>query len=283
MTTITSSHTLAKASASARVWPPVLAIDPGAQSTGVCLRVGVEALEAVTVERNEGYEGDGHEAPARYAQKVIEAIREITRRNRDALNAEAQARGVQPGGLRHACETLVPPTPRPVKGRQAAVAPRILEYLPGASTVLGAVVGTWPKSILVPPRGGDAGGWDAVEGAPDNLRGRTPSGWLTGGSDRSHQRSAFMIAGAAHMLAADPLSEQVRAAATAVAALAPELTPESLIPALRLGIAESGAWDLLERLPALAAASVAVMTRGDRASAEQARAAVTAFLEGAAA
>lgn len=275
------STDLATAASTVHVWPPVLAIDPGSQSTGLCLRVGVEALEAVTVERNQSYEGDDHEGPSRYAMAVIETAREITRRQRDALNVEAEARGVNPGGLRHAVETLVPPTPRPVKGRQMAVAPRVLQYLPGASTVLGAVVGTWPKSILVPPRGGDAGGWDAVEGAPDNLRGRTPSGWLTGGSDRSHQRSAFMIAGAAHMLAADPLSEQVRAAATAVAALAPELTPESLIPALRLGIAESGAWDLLGRLPALAAASVAVMTRGDRVAAEQARESVANFLEGA--
>lgn len=271
---------LATAAATAAVWSPILAVDPGSQSTGLCLRVGTEALEAVTVERNESYEGDGHTHPSRYAMAVIETAREITRRNRAALNEQAEARGVQPGGLRHACETLVPPTPRPVKGRQQAVAPRVLQYLPIASTVLGAVVGTWPKTVLVPPRGGDQGGWDAVEGAPDCLRGRTPSGWLAGGSDRSHQRSAFMIAGAAHSLAAAPLPEQIRAAATAVASLAPELAPESLIPALRLGIAHASAWDLLDRLSALASASVAVMTRGDRARAEQARESVAAFLEG---
>lgn len=274
------STDLAAAASTAHVWPPVLAIDPGSQSTAVCLRVGVEALEAVTVERNSGYEGDEHTHPSRYAQQVIETAREITRRQRGALNEQAEARGVNPGGLRHACETLVPPTPRPVKGRQAAVAPRVLQYLPVASTVLGAVVGTWPRTILVPPRGGDRGGWDAVEGAPDCLRGRTPSGWLAGGSDRRHQRSAWAIAGAAHVLAAQPLPEQIRAAATAVASLAPETTPESLIPALRLGIAQAGAWDLLDRLPALAAASVGVMTRGDRAQAEQARESVAAFLEG---
>lgn len=276
-----STVDLAAAASAAHAWPPVLAIDPGSQSTGICLRVGQDALEAVTVERNSGYEGDGHEAPSLYARQVIETAREITRRQRGALNEQAEARGIQPGGLRHAVETLVPPTPRPVKGRQAAVAPRVLAYLPIASTVLGAVIGTWPRTILVPPRGGDAGGWDALEGAPDNLRGRTPTGWLSGGSDRSHQRSAWAIAGAAHVLASAPLPEQVRAAATAVASLAPELAPEALIPALRVGIAESGAWDLLDRLPSLAAASVAVMTRGDRARAEQARESVAAFLEGA--
>lgn len=269
------------AAATAAVWPPVLAIDPGSQSTGLCLRVGVEAIEAVTVERHERYDGDGHEAACRYAQAVIETCRELARRNRDRLNTEAEVRGVQPGGLRHACETLVPPTPRPVRGRQAAVAPRVLEYLPGAATVLGAVIGTWPQTILVPPRGGNEGGWDALEGAPDSLRGRTPSDWIPGGSDRSHQRSAFMIAGAAHVLAAPPLSDQVRAAATATAALAPSLDPEALVPALRLAIAQVGAWDLLERLPALAATSVAVMTHGDRNAAEQAREAVAAYMEGA--
>lgn len=275
-----SGRDLAAAASAAAVWPPVLAIDPGSQSTGICLRVGTEALEAVTVERNQSYEGDGHTHPARYAQAVIEVCREITRRQRGALNQEAEARGIQPGGLRHAVETLVPPTPRPVKGRQQAVAPRVLQYLPVASTVLGAVVGTWPKTILVPPRGGDHGGWDAVEGAPDNLRGRTPSGWLSGGSDRSHQRSAWAIAGAAHVLTAQPLPEQVRAAATAVATRAPSLDPEALILALRLAIAETGAWDLLDRLPALASSSVAVMKRGDRAAAARARESVTAFLEG---
>lgn len=280
MSTATSTA-LTEAAASAQVWPPILAIDPGAQSTGICLRVGVEALEAVTVERNERYERDGHEAPTRYAQAIIETAREITRRQRTALNEAAQVRGVQPGGLRHAVETLVPPTPRPVKGRQAAVAPRVLAYLPGASTVLGAVVGTWPRTILVPPRGGDQGGWDALEGGPENLRGRTPSGWLAGGSDRSHQRSAWAIAGAAHTLTAATLPEQVRVAARAVAVLAPSLDPETLIPALRAGMAQSGAWDLLDRLPALAAASVAVMTRGNRAAAEDARTSVAAFLEGA--
>lgn len=276
-----TSATLAEVAATAHVWPPVLAIDPGSQSTGICLRVGTEALEAVTVERNQSYEGDGHTHPASYAQAVIEVCREITRRQRGALNQEAEARGIQPGGLRHAVETLVPPTPRPAKGRQQAVAPRVLQYLPVASTVLGAVVGTWPKTILVPPRGGDHGGWDALEGAPENLRGRTPSGWLAGGSNRSHQRSAWAIAGAAHTLAAAPLPEQVRAASRAVASLAPDLGPEALIPALRAGIAQAGAWDLLGRLPALAAASAAVMTKGDRGAAEQARGAVADFLEGA--
>ncbi|OIJ35436.1 hypothetical protein BK826_08070 [Rothia kristinae] len=270
---------LAVAAATAMAWPPILAVDPGSRSTGICLRIGTAALEAVTVERTGG-DGHEHAAACRYAQQVIEAAREITRRNREALNREAVARGVQPGGLRHAAETLVTPTPRPVKGRQMGVAPRVLEHLPGAATVLGAVVGTWPRAILVPPRGGDHGGWDAVEGAPDNLRGRTPSGWLSGGSDRSHQRSAWAIAGAAHVLAAQPRSEQVRAASRAVASLSPSLDPESLIPALRAGLAQAGAWDLLDHLPALAAASVAVMTRGDRARADAARASVANFLEG---
>lgn len=272
-----TSATLAEAAASVAVWPPVLAVDPGSQSTGVCLRVGTDALDAVTVERNASYGGDGHEAPSRYARQVIETCKELTRRNRDALNREAEARGVSPGGLRHACETLVPPTPRPVKGRQAAVAPRVLAYLPGASTVLGAVIGTWPKTILVPPRGGDQGGWDALEGAPENLRGRTPRGWLEGGSDRSHQRSAWAIAGAAHALTAAPLREQASAAARYAAAQRPQSDPEALVPALRRAIQETASWDLLDRLPDLARAVIAMATR-DRDAAERAAEAVAAPL-----
>lgn len=275
---MTTTSDVAATAATVKVWPPILAVDPGSTSTGICLRVGTEVLEAVTVEHT----GDRHDhtSSCRYAQRVIETCREITRRQRDALNAEAEARGVQPGGLRHAAETIVPPSPRPVRGRQAAVAPRVLSFLPGASTVLGCVLGTWPRAILVPPRGGDAGGWDALEGAPESLRGRTPSGWLPGGSDRSHQRSAWAIAGAAHALSAQPLPEQVRAAVAVAAALRPDLAPEALVPVLRTAIQQAGAWDLLTRLPALAAASVAVMTHGDRAAAEEARMAVAAFLEG---
>lgn len=267
---------LAQAVATAVVWPPVLAVDPGSTSTGVCLRVGIDALEAVTVER--AASAGQHQEACQYAAEVIEVCREITRRNRDALNAEAGVRGVSPGGLRHAAETLVAPTPAAnAKGRRVAVAPRVLSSLPGASTVLGAIVGTWPRSILVPPRGGSEGGWDALEGAPKNLRGRTPPGWLAGGSDRSHQRSAWAVAGAAHAISAQPLPEQVTAAVGAAGS--PDLDPTLLVPALRAAIAQAGSWDLLGRLPALAAA-VAARTTGDRAQAEGVKAAVAAHLEG---
>src|SRR5699024_9904537 len=89
-------------------------------------------------------------------------------------------------------------TGRPTKGRQTAVAPRVLASLPTASTVLGAAVGTWPRTILVAPQGGK--GWDDVgrEAAPSTLKRRTPAGWLAGGSVRSHQRAARAIAGVAH-------------------------------------------------------------------------------------
>src|SRR5699024_9397051 len=131
----------------ARVWPPVLAIDPGSSETGLGLRIGTDALEAVTVEQGEPT--GNHAESVRYAREVIETAKEVTRRNRDRLNDEATCRGVAPGGLRHAVETLIAPTGRPTKGRQTAVAPRVLASLPTASTVLGAAVGTWPRTILV--------------------------------------------------------------------------------------------------------------------------------------
>lgn len=254
----------------ARVWPPVLAIDPGTRETGVCLRVGTDALEAVTVEQGE-QTGDHTEA-ARYALEVVETAKEITRRNRDRLNEEADVRGVSPGGLRHAVETLVAPTGQAVKGRRTAVAPRVLASLPTASTVLGAVVGTWPRTILVAPHGG--AGWDAVgrNAAPTVLSGRTPSGWLEGGSDRSHQRSAWAIAGAAHTSAIPSLREQAKIVATAVVPLLSSTAPDALVALLRRAIHETGSWDLLDNLPALAQAVIAASTRDPVAGAAAATA-----------
>lgn len=261
----------------ARVWPPVLAIDPGSRETGLCLRVGTDALEAVTVEQCEPT--GNHAESVRYAMEVVETAKEITRRNRDRLNEEATCRGVAPGGLRHAVETLVAPTGRPTKGRQTAVAPRVLASLPTASTVLGAAVGTWPRTILVAPQGGN--GWDAVgrEAAPSALKGRTPAGWLTGGSDRSHQRAAWAIAGAAHAAVMPPLREQAQTAAMAVVPyLSGTTTPEELVTVLRTAIQETGCWDLLHgHLPALAQATVGTRTRDSRAGASAA-AAVTEYL-----
>lgn len=244
----------------AHVWPPVLAIDPGSRETGLCLRVGTDAVEAVTVEQDEPT-GD-HAENVRYACEVIETAKEVTRRNRDRLNEEAASRRVAPGGLRHAAETLVAPTGRPTKGRQTAVAPHILASLPTASVVLGAAVGTWPRTILVAPHGG--AGWDAVgrEAAPPTLKGRTPVGWLTGGSDRSHQRAAWAIAGAAHAAVMPPLREQAQTAAMAALPHVSGTAPEGLVAVLRAAIQETGSWDLLSgHLPALAQAVVSTCTR----------------------
>lgn len=260
----------------ARVWPPVLAIDPGSRETGLCLRVGIDALEAVTVEKDDPT--GNHAESVCYAREVIETAKEITRRNRDRLNDEAALRGVAPGGLRHAVETLVAPTGQATKGRRTAVAPRVLASLPTASTVLGAVVGTWPRTILVAPHGG--AGWDAVgrEAAPSTLTGRTPGEWLAGGSDRSHQRAAWAIGGAAHSAVMPPLREQAEAAATAAIPHLVGAAPEELISVLRAAIQETGAWDLLDgRLPALAQAVVGSRTRDPGAGAAAA-AAVTEHL-----
>lgn len=253
----------------ARVWPPVLAIDPGSRETGLCLRVGIDALEAVTVEKDDPT--GNHAESVRYAREVIETAKEITRRNRDRLNDEAALRGVAPGGLRHAVETLVAPTGQATKGRRTAVAPRVLASLPTASTVLGAVVGTWPRTILIAPHGG--AGWDAVgrEASPPTLKGRTPVGWLTGGSDRSHQRAAWAIAGAAHAAVMPPLREQAQTAAMAALPHVIGTAPEGLVTVLRAAIQETGAWDLLHgHLPALAQAVVSTCTRDQEVGASAA-------------
>lgn len=268
---------LAAAAASAHVWPPVLAIDPGARWTGIVLRTGRDALEGVTVE---GAKDHGeHRQRGTYAFDVIETAREIIRRNRDRLNAEAVRRGVDPGGLRHAVETFTNPKTVRANGNRVALAEDVLLGAIGASTTYGTVIGTWPGSILVAPLGGEDGGWETAwtkESGPRSLWHKAPRGWLPGGVDRSHQRSAWAIAGAAHALAAPPLKDQAQAAAAHAAAHEPNTDPEDLVPLLRRSVAETDGWDLLERLPALARTVIAASHGRDAGDA--AAAAVEAYL-----
>lgn len=276
---MTDMTELAERVSTVEVYPPVLGVDPGAAHTGIALRVGTAAVEAVTVEP----EGDPgrHTALVANGRRVLKIGHELISRNRDRLNVEARGRGLtDPPRVRVAVETLVPPAPvKRTKGSRVAVAPRILSDLSGAAAVLGIVSEHWRAAIPVPPRGRP--GWDAVEGAPKNLHGRTPKGWLIpqpGTQQRNHQVSAWAIAGAAHVLAASPIRDQVRAAVPVIAAEHPAHDPETLVAAMRTGIAQTGTWDLLARLPDLAAATVGGLTEGDQEAAEQARQAVHTYL-----
>ncbi len=298
-----------RAAVEAEVWPPVLAVDPGSQSTGLCIRAGTSAIMAATIERV----GDtgSHAALPVWAAQVLAAVRELNRLSRDALNDLAADRGERAPAVRVAVETLVPPTAVRAKGSRVAVPPTVLASLPGAAAVLGAVVTAWPRATLVPPRGtgGDRGtGWDGLarDTYPAVLRGRTPPGWPepAQGAARSHQRSAWAIAGVAHALAAaepatstqaeppatirpptaQPLQEAVRAALRGLPPESPAADqPERVLRAVRAAMDQTETYDALSgREPLLAAAWAARSAPSREAASEAAktiRAAVEALIK----
>lgn len=273
---MTAREKRAQAAVEAHVWPPMLAVDPGATNTGLCLRVGTIAIEAVTVERGE--DTGCHTLHTDYARKVLAVMGVLLDRNRDRLNEEADLRGLRPTAIRRSVETLVPPTPRSVKGRQKAVSPSVLADLPGAGIVTGSVLGRWPNSVTVAPLGRP--GWDAVgaEHAPRPLKYKTPKAWLAGGQHREHQRSAWAIAGAAHVESMPELKTQVDAVVAWSVKQSPARDAEGLVALLREGIQQTGSWDLLNRLPGVAYAVVATATRNPR-SGEDAKQDVEALLD----
>lgn len=253
-----------RAAVEAEVWPPIMAIDPGSAHTGICLRVGQQAIEAVTVSRD-GFDPD-HRALVRWSRRNIEVAHEVISRNREQVATLALERGEpNPPRVRVAVETLVPPTARPTKHRQVAVSPTVLADLPGAAAVLGTVAEHWRSAIPVPPRGAPEGGWDDLPKSayPANLKGHTPKGWLLpqeGTQDRSHQQSAWAIAGVAHALnvaqqqqastAPAPeqptRAEQVRQVVGRVIASRPDpADPAAMVATVRTAIGGTGASDLL--------------------------------------
>lgn len=280
---------LAADALTAQVYPPILAIDPGSMHTGITLRVGVDAVEAATVTVQD--DRSHHTSMLSNARRVVEVAHELIARNRDALVEIAAERGLaDPPRVRVAIETQVPPTPAArAKGRRVAVAPTVLADLPGAAVVLGLVAEHWRQSILVPPlgrvtlHGTTVQGWDGVGEishlAPATLQHHTRKGWLLpqpGEQQRKHQRSAWGIAGAAHVLTAAPLPAQAKSAARHAAAQEPRTDPEALVPVLRASIAATGAWDVWDRLPALA--RMVVKADQGQAAGDQAARAVEEYL-----
>lgn len=292
-----------RATIEADCWPPILAIDPGSQSTGLCLRAGTAPVMAATVERV----GDtGHHAAlAAWAGQNLAAIRELRRLSRDALNDAAAERGERPEAVRYAVETLVPPSGTRAKGSRVAVAPTVLASLPGAAVVLGAVVTAWPRVILVPPRGTGADGSSGWDGLPRDLyppvlRGRTPLGWPepAPGAARSHQRSAWAIAGVAHALAAlepaangpasstpasapaSALQEAIRAALSGLPSEPPSAgQPGRALTAVRAAIQQTGTAGALAGREALLAAAWAARSAASREAASEAAKAIRAAVE----
>lgn len=281
MTARPTMATLAEAATIVDVWPPVLAVDPGSAETGITLRCGRDALRAVTYVAAEGTDTSHHGAMMEYARSVVDVARELTAACRDQINVAARERGVDPPQIRHAVETITLPGTARAKGRRVALAPTVLAGLPGTGVVLGHVTGVWPKTVLVPPRGGAGGGWEALNGSPAVLHGRRPQTWPHGGHDRSHQRSAWAIAGAGHVLSAPQPNRDQKALAAAVVqqvlrggpeGWVSQASPADVVAATRDAVSAECAWTLAGDATVAALVGAAVhRATGDR---EQGQAAV---------
>lgn len=194
----------------ADVWPPILAIDPGGTDTGICIRTGhgpASALLAITVRRDTtGLEQDDDPtAMARYAHRVIAVSRALVTAAHARIAAAAHARGVAVPVVRIAVEGLTEPVPeqhrggRPGRAGGQKVAVKIAGDTARAAAVFGAIISAFPEVLMAPPRGHDL---FTLETYPPTLSGSVPSGWPRGSKVRSHQRSAWMLAGWAHLGAA---------------------------------------------------------------------------------
>lgn len=218
-------HTSAR---EALVWPPIMGVTPGLASTGLTIRVGTEAVLAVTVDRPRRRTATAEEGD--YALAVLEGMDDLVRAAQDTLAGHVRRLGRprDEGRVRIAVETVPIPKGRPSKGRQVALAGSVLHDLSGAGAVLGAVIGRHRDVVRVPTLGApttkndgpqdDApadpttapsrGPWSDIQ-APETLSRRKPPGWPESGSDRSRQRAAWGIAGAAQVLTTRSTREQI--------------------------------------------------------------------------
>lgn len=187
--------------ATTSVWPPVLAVDPGGRWTGVCLRAGRLAVEAMTVPRLGTL--DDHRSTVAFAERVLEEAEALLARSKPALTRLAERWERDPTPVRWAVETFVAPS-RWRGGKAASAVQRFASSGP-VGVQVGMLVGRH-GALLVPPHGD--GGWDNLptDAYPSTLTGRTPEGWRVLRDDkgrspaRSHQRAAYALAGAAHLL-----------------------------------------------------------------------------------
>lgn len=158
----------------------VLGIDPGARTTGFCLRRGDNVLAAgdVTRDRDEGPLGVG---PG-YCAAVLRAIAQITSGEfgRDLI----------------AVEDVHRPNWHVLDRRGGARAAADPTALLGTAIVLGAVLGRYPSAVRVPPGRNGAGALRAYPRELVSDQERRHGTGRTGGGRLRHARSAYDVAGA---------------------------------------------------------------------------------------
>ena len=151
---------------------PVVGVDPGARYTGVVIRDGDLVLHASTLVRP----------------------KELTSGTEWALVVVAEIQGIlkeypilMPMGIEGISD------PKGFQnGKKAAINPKDIIR---AGIVLGAVVATWPNSVIVPPGGN---GSQHYSHYPSVLIGRRPvtlEGSSQGAGTRNHEQSAYDVAG----------------------------------------------------------------------------------------
>jgi len=181
-----------------------LAVDPGAQHTGLVLAElspdGPVPIDGVTLDRTEEEKDVRHMGCPQYVRRVIAACMNMLEKH-----------GVADDEVTVVVETMLPPTP--VKAGTSVVPMAIWRHALGAWAVLGAVAAVWPDARLIAPAAAD----HQAE-YPDLLWGRTPPGCTAGGPQRQHQRAAWSVLRSG-------LAQDGRAPAAPVQANTPEPTP----------------------------------------------------------
>lgn len=154
------------------VGQPVIGIDPGSRYTGVVVRDGDVVLHASTLVRPKDLQSGTD-----WALVVVAQIQSILKDFPVLIPIGIE--GISdPKGFQH--------------GKKAAINPKDIIR---AAIVLGAVVATWPNSMIVPPGGN---GSQHVSHYPASLVGRRSAelpGSSSGAGTRNHEQSAYDVAG----------------------------------------------------------------------------------------
>jgi hypothetical protein len=161
-------------------------VDPGARYTGVVVRDGDVVLHSSTLVRPEEMKSG-----TEWALSVVEQLKEILLA---FPNIPMGVEGISdPKGFQH--------------GKKAAINPKDIIR---AGIVLGAVVATWPKAVIIDPGNN---GSQHYSHYPAELIGRRPAdlpGAANGAGTRNHEQSAYDVAGKAAVVhfpkSVDPLN-----------------------------------------------------------------------------
>jgi hypothetical protein len=151
---------------------PIVGIDPGARYTGVVVRDGDVVLHSSTLVRPKELSSGTD-----WALAVVGQLQQILAAFPTAIPIAVE--GISdPKGFH--------------KGEKAAINPRDIIR---AGIVLGAVIASWPRAIIVEPGGN---GSQHASHYPPELVGRRPAslpGSSQGAGTRGHEQSAFDVAG----------------------------------------------------------------------------------------